>query len=176
MTVSDFEGPPLEIDRVILEVRGHRVLLDEHLADLYEVTTGRLNEQVSRNSGRFPADFMFQLTQAEWSNLTSQIAISSGGHGGRRTPPRVFTEQGVAMLSSVLRSERAIEVNIAIMRAFVRLRQSLAGQTPLLQRLDDLESRVGAHDVQFRAVFRAIRRLIEGPPVPDRRRIGFDED
>lgn len=176
MPAPNSEEPRLEVDRLILEIRGHRVLLDEHLASLYQVTTGRLNEQVSRNVSRFPADFMFQLTQAEWSNLLSQTAMASGRHGGRRTPPRVFTEQGVAMLSSVLRSERAIEVNIAIMRAFVRLRLSLAGQTRVLQRLDALEARVGAHDTQLKTVFRAIRRLIEGPPVPERRRIGFEDE
>ena len=170
------ETPTRRIDRLILEVRGRRVLLDAHLAELYRVTTGRLNEQVARNLNRFPADFMFELTQDEWSNLISQIAISSGGHGGRRKLPRVFTEQGVAMLSSVLRSPEAVEVNIAIMRAFVRLREALSGQDNLLRRLDELEGRVGAQDARFRAVFGAIRQLIDGDPVASRRRIGFEDD
>lgn len=166
------------IDQLILDVRGQKVLLDEALAELYGVPTKRLNEQVSRNRERFPADFMFRLTEAEWASLRSQIATSKTpeGRGGRRHPPRAFTEQGVAMLSSVLRSQRAVAVNIAIMRAFVQLRRLSSGQRELLRRLDELEGRVGAHGAQLRAVFTAIRRLIEGPPGPGKRRIGFEED
>jgi len=176
MTAKKTETQMAEIESLILLVRGQRVLLDEHLADLYGVLTKRLNEQVSRNLERFPDDFMFQLTRDEWSNLKSQIATSSGGHGGRRKRPRVFTEQGVAMLSSVLKSRQAATVNIAIMRAFVQLRRLATGHAEMLSRLDRLEGRVGAHDTQLRAVFAAIRKLIQSPPLPDRKRIGFDED
>lgn len=176
MTRENQPSPPEGVERLILQVRGQRVLLDADLAELYGVATRRLNEQVSRNLERFPDDFMFRLTHAEWSDLKSQVATSSEGHGGRRKLPRVFTEQGVAMLSSVLKSRRAAEVNIAIMRAFVQLRQLAARRSELVRRLDDLERRVGAHDDQFRAVFRAIRKLIEGPTAPQRKRIGFEED
>ena len=131
---------------------------------------------MSRNIERFPDDFMFQLTAAEWSHLKSQYATSSGGHGGRRKLPRVFAEQGVAMLSSVLKSRQAATVNIAIMRAFVQVRQVLSDQESVIRRLDALESTVGAHDTRFRAMFRAIRTLIEGAPVPAKRRIGFESD
>ncbi|TKB91708.1 MAG: ORF6N domain-containing protein [Nitrospira sp.] len=116
-------APRGRIEQTILLIRGHNVMLDSDLAQLYGVTVGRLNEAIKRNEDRFPGDFMFQLTQAEFEHLKSQIAISSSTWGGRRHAPYVFTEQGVAMLSSVLRSKRAIEVNIAIMRTFVRLRE-----------------------------------------------------
>ena len=115
--------PRERIEQTILLVRGHRVMLDIDLAQLYGVTVGRLNEAVKRNADRFPSDFTFQLTKQEFENLKSQIAISSSKWGGRRHAPYAFTEQGVAMLSSVLRSKRTIEVNIAIMRTFVRLRE-----------------------------------------------------
>jgi len=139
-------------ERKIVVVRGHRVLLDSDLAALYEVPTRRLNEQVRRNLARFPTDFMFELTAEEVVDLRSQIAISSRGHGGRRHAPLAFTEQGVAMLSSVLRSPRAVAVNIAIIR-----------------RIDDIEKR---YDGQFRVVFDAIRALID-PPSGKKARIGF---
>jgi len=177
MTERNSSRPIRGVERLILEVRGHKVLLDQDLAELYGVTTKALNQAVSRNPERFPEDFAFRLSRAEAENLRSQtVTSSSKGHGGRRWLPRVFTEEGVAMLSSVLRNDRAVAVNIAIMRAFVRVRQVLAGQEALLQRLDDLESRTNRHDDHFRAVFKAIRKLIEAPPVPERRRIGFDEE
>ena len=164
---------PLErIERAILLVRGQKVMLDTDLAVLYGVTVGRLNEAVKRNIDRFPGDFMFQLTRAEFADLKSQIAISSSRWGGRRHPPYAFTEQGVAMLSSVLKSRRAVRVNIAIMRAFVRLRQVLATNAELARRLDELEARVGEHDEQFVAVIHAIRKLME-PPARKKGRIGF---
>jgi hypothetical protein len=162
----------------IFLIRGQKVLLDSDLAELYGVPTFRLNEQVKRNVKRFPADFMFQLTQGEFenlrsrlgaSNLTSQIAISSSSWGGRRHLPYAFTEQGVAMLSSVLNSERAIQVNIAIMRVFVKLRRILAAHKGLSRKLEELEKR---YDAQFKAVFDAIRQLMEAPE-KSRRRIGF---
>ena len=178
MTAKKTASQTTSVEDLILEVRGQRVLLDEHLAGLYGVPTKRLNEQVTRNRERFPADFMFRLNPAEWRSLRSQFATSNilEGRGGRRYSPRVFTEQGVAMLSSVLRSTQAVEVNIAIMRAFVQLRQLSTGHAELLGRLDRLEGRVGAHDTHLRAVFAAIRKLIRSPPDPERKRIGFDED
>jgi len=151
------------IERSILLIRGHRVLLDTHLADLYGVTTKRLNEQVRRNRSRFPGDFMFQLTQEEVESLRSQFATSNQGRGSRRYAPYAFTEQGVAMLSTVLNSERAIRVNIEIMRAFVRLRQMLTSNAQLARRLDALEKK---YDAQFKVVFDAIRQLM-APPQPD---------
>jgi hypothetical protein len=170
---SDAFLPAELIERRIFLVRGHKVMLDSDLADLYQVLTKRLNEQVRRNAGRFPDDFMFKLTLEEVTNLMSQFATSSLGHGGRRKPAFAFTEHGVAMLSSVLRSQRAVQVNIAIMRAFTRLREMLAGHADLVRKLDDLEQK---YDNQFRIVFDAIRQLIEpGTEVP-KKKIGFQAD
>lgn len=161
---------PLEvIERRILLVRGHKVMLDSHLAELYEVTTGNLNLAVRRNLGRFPADFMFQLTKDEADGLSLQSAISKGGRGGRRYLPYVFTEQGVAMLSTVLNSERAIVVNIAIMRTFVRLRQILATHKELAERLAAMEKK---YDQRFKVVFDILKQLTE-PPENPKRPIGF---
>ena len=154
----------------IFVLRAHNVMLDSDLAKLYGVPTGRLNEQVQRNRKRFPADFMFQLTGEEEGLLRSQIATLKRGRGKhRKYLPYAFTEQGVAMLSSVLRSERAIQVNIEIMRAFVRLRRMTMSNADLARRLDALESK---YDAQFKEVFDAIRQLMEPPPQP-RPRIGF---
>jgi hypothetical protein len=147
-------------------------MLDADLAKLYGVTVGRLNEAVKRNRDRFPNDFMFQLSAAEFSNLKSQIAISSSGWGGRRHAPYAFTEQGVAMLSSVLRSKRAVQVNIEIMRAFVRLREMISTNKALAKRLDELEKK---YDLQFKSVFDAIRQLMM-PSAQLRHRIGFRRD
>jgi hypothetical protein len=144
-------------------------MLDADLAGLYGVTTKRLNEQVRRNRSRFPEDFMFQLTSTEAASLRSQIATSNKGRGGRRYAPYAFTEQGVAMLSTVLNSERAIQVNIEIMRAFVHLRQMLASNAQLARKLNALEKK---YDSQFRVVFEAIRELMT-PPEPNKRKIGF---
>lgn len=161
--------PRERIVQTILVIRGHNVMLDIDLAQLYGVTVGRLNEAVKRNEDRFPSDFMFQLTKLEFENLKSQIAISSSKWGGRRHAPYAFTEQGVAMLSSVLRSKRAIEVNIAIMRTFVRLREMISSNKVLARRLNELEKK---YDGQFRVVFEAIRELM-AEPAPKSRRIGF---
>ena len=150
-------------------LRGHKVLLDVDLAALYGVTTKRLNEQVKRNRSRFPADFMFQLTPQEVASLRSQIATSNRGRGGRRYAPYAFTEQGVAMLSTVLNSERAIQVNIEIMRTFVRLRQMIASNAELARKLADFERK---YDAQFKVVFDAIRQLM-APAEPKKRKIGF---
>ncbi|MFZ2225338.1 MAG: ORF6N domain-containing protein [Candidatus Deferrimicrobium sp.] len=142
--------------------------MDADLAELYGVPTKRLNEAVRRNAARFPEDFMFQLTADEAEILRSQFATSNG-RGGRRYIPYAFTELGVAMLSSVLNSERAVLVNIAIMRAFVRLREMAASHKDVLRRLDEME---GKYDRQFKVVFDAIRALMEPPKIP-RRRIGY---
>jgi len=157
------------VERRILLIRGQKVMLDRDLAELYGVATKRLNEAVRRNIARFPPDFMFELTNAEAERLRSQFATSNRARGGRRYLPLVFTEQGVAMLSSVLNSERAIQVNIAIVRAFVRLRQLLATHKELCRKLDELEHR---YDRRFRVVFAAIRHLMASAKRP-RRQIGF---
>jgi hypothetical protein len=148
--------------------RHHNVMLDQDLAALYGVGTKVLNQAVSRNKERFPEDFMFRLTHEEFENLRSQIVTSSWG--GRRYPPYAFTEQGVAMLSSVLRSTQAVQVNIAIMRAFVRMREAMISHKEMARRIDDMERK---YDGQFKVVFDAIRRLME-PPVPSKKRpIGY---
>jgi hypothetical protein len=163
--------PAERIERAILLIRGHKVMLDRDLADLYQVPTKRLNEQVKRNITRFPEDFMFQLTKKEFENWRSQIATSNpAAKMGVRRRPRAFTEQCVAMLSSVLNSERAIEVNIAIMRAFVKLREILATHKDLARKLDELEKK---YDAQFRIVFEAIRQLMEPPPEKPKGHFGF---
>ncbi len=156
------------IARHIFVLRGRRVMLDRHLAELYGVQPLRLREQVKRNIERFPDDFMFQLTVAEAQSMVSQNAIPSWQKLGGFMP-YVFTQEGVAMLSSVLRSPRAVQVNIQIMRAFVRFREVLGGHRVLRAKLDSLEKK---YDAQFRVVFDAIRRLIEPPPGSGRK-IGF---
>jgi ORF6N domain-containing protein len=158
-----------KIEKAIYLIRGEKVMLDRDLALLYGVQTKILNKAVKRNFQRFPADFMFQLTEDEAEALRFQIGTSNRGRGGRRYLPYVFTEQGVAMLSSVLNSERAIVVNIEIMRAFVKLRQLLASNSELARRLDELESK---YDKQFKIVFVAIRQLM-ATPMGDRKEIGF---
>lgn len=165
--------PVERIEKTILLVRGQKVMLDSDLAKLYGVTTKRLNEQVRRNASRFPSDFMFRLDEKEASALRSQIATSKKARGGRRYLPYVFTEQGVAMLSSVLNSERAIEVNIAIMRVFVRLREMMATHKESAIKLGELEERIQEHDEQIVAIFEAIRQLMTSPE-PPRRKIGFE--
>jgi hypothetical protein len=163
------------IQKRILVVRERHVMLDEDLAELYGVETRRLVEQVKRNIERFPSDFMFQLSKEEAAALRSQSATPRG-RGGRRYAPYVFTEQGVAMLSGVLRSETAVTVNIAIMRAFVELRRAATSYTAIERRLTDLEretaERLGKHDEQLLDIFKALRQLISPPPRP-KRRVGF---
>ena len=160
-------------------LRGCRVILDEDLAELYGVGTRALVQAVKRNPERFPADFMLRLTAAEWSALRSQIVISKSGRGGRRYAPYAFTEQGVAMLSSVLSSRRAIAVNIEIMRAFVRMREFLTSTREVAKRLDQLEARLQkkltTHDAAIAAILSAISELMASPP-PKRRGIGFTAD
>jgi hypothetical protein len=159
------------IDRKIHVLRDQRVLLDADLAALYGVETKALVQAVKRNSARFPRDFMFRLTSTEFETLRSQ-SVTSYGRGGRRHRPYAFTEHGVAMLSSVLRSRRAIHVNIAIMRAFVRLREAVIHHERLATRIDVLERK---YDGQFAVVFEAIRELMTPPLRPLRRRIGFGQ-
>ena len=163
---------PLErIEQSIFLIRGQKVMLDTDLARLYGVETFNLNKAVKRNLERFPDDFMFQLTKDEWESLKFQIGMSKPkGRGGRRTPPYAFTEQGVAMLSSVLNSKQAAMVNVEIMRTFVRLRQLLATHEDLARKLEALEKK---YDKQFKVVFDAIRELMAPPDPPKKRRIGF---
>jgi hypothetical protein len=166
---------PVElIERRIYFIRGQKVMLDSDLAELYQVPTFRLNEAVKRNLDRFPKDFMFQLSKDELTNWRSQIAMSNPGvKMGLRRPPYAFTEQGVAMLSSVLNSDRAIQVNIAIMRAFVKLREIMATHKDLAHKIEALERKYGEHDQEIQVIFKAIKKLLE-PPTKPTRRIGFD--
>lgn len=160
------------IERRIYLIRGHKVMIDVDLAELYGVPTKRLNERVRRNTKRFPEDFMFQLTKAEAENLRSQFATSRSGHGGRRSLPYVFTEQGVAMLSSVLNSEQAIEVNIMIMRAFVKLRQMLESNEELNRKFAAVIRKLSTHEKYFRVVFDELKKLTEPSTTPPKQ-IGF---
>ena len=163
----------IPVEPRILILRNQRVMLDSHLAELYGVMTKELNKAVARNIERFPNDFMFQLTAEEVAILRFQIGTSSlPAWGGRRTRPYVFTQEGVAMLSSVLRSQRAIEVNVAIMRAFSRLRQMALSVDELVHRVEELERGLGRHDEDFAKVFAALRQLIT-PPDPPNREMGF---
>ena len=162
---------PLSSDHIqqhILLIRGKKVMLDSDLAELYEVTTRALNQAVKRNIGRFPADFMFQLNYQEVRISRSQIVTLKRGQNIKYLP-HAFTEQGVAILSSVLRSERAIQVNVEIMRTFVRLREMIASHKDLARRLSEVEMK---YDAQFKSVFDAIRQLMTPPMIPHRR-IGF---
>jgi len=159
----------VQVERRILLIRGQKVMLDADLAKLYGVPTKSLNLAVKRNDERFPEDFMFQLTGDEAAGLRFHFETSKSGRGGRRYRPYAFTEQGVAMLSSVLRSLRAVQVNIAIMRTFVRLREMLLSHADLARKLAALENK---YDAQFKVVFDAIRELMQ-PSTPPRREIGF---
>jgi len=163
--------PIQQIAKSIYLLRGQRAILDFELARLYSVTTGNLNKAVNRNRARFPTDFMFQLTAEEADHLIFQFGRSKG-RGGRRHRPYAFTEEGVAMLSSVLRSERAVRVNIAIMRAFVKLREILETNRDLARKFAELERRVGKHDKEISAIIEAIRQLM-APPEKPKREIGF---
>jgi hypothetical protein len=172
--------PYRDITRTILILRGHKVLLDQELATLYGVEIRVLVQAVKRNAERFPEDFMFQLGAEEWSALRSQSVTLEAGRGQhRKYLPYAFTEQGVAMLSSVLRSPRAIAVNIQIMRAFVHMRELLSSNHELAKRLDQLEARLdkklGEHDAAIAAILSAIRQLMH-PPATKRRPIGFTAD
>jgi len=169
MTSKQLPIPAERIEKAIVLVREQKVMLDRDLAELYGVTTGNLNKAVKRNLDRFPPDFMFQLKQEEYESLRFQFGILKKGQHSKYLP-YAFTEQGVAMLSSVLRSKRAVHVNIEIMRAFVRLRQFLSAHKELEQKLEEMEMK---YDEQFQVVFEAIRQLMT-PPDPPRKRIGFE--
>jgi len=174
MALRKSEIIPSEIiESKIYLIRGLRVMFDSDLAKLYGVSTKVLIQAVKRNIKRFPVDFMFQLNKSEFVNLRSQIVTSSWG--GRRYLPYAFTEHGVAMLSSVLKSERAIQVNIQIIRTFVRLRRMVLGYEDLKRKIDDLERRLGMHDVEIRGIFDAIRQLMSQPE-QHKRKIGFVRD
>ena len=160
---------PENLARFVFFIRGEKVMLDSDLARLYGVEARALNQAVARNRKRFPADFMFQLTPGEYESLRSQIVTSKKGRGGRRFRPYAFTEQGVAMLSSVLRSSRAVEVNIAIMRTFVQLRRLMDTNRDLARKIESLEKK---YDEKFAVVFDAIKELI-APPEPPKKQIGF---
>jgi len=170
------------IDREIHLVRGQRVMLDSVLAEIYGVSTKRLNEQLKRNRKRFPADFAFQLTAQEFMNLKSQIATSSSdlssqiatssSHGGKRKPPWVFTEHGAIMLASVLKSDIAIQASVRVVRVFVRLREMVAANAQLAAKLKELERRLDSHDEAIVDLFAALNRLLE-PPKKPKREIGF---
>lgn len=163
----------MEIESQIYLIRGLKVMLDHDLAELYQIPTKRLNEQVKRNLGRFPADFMFSLTNQELAILKSQFATSRLDWGGRRKATQAFTEQGIAMLSSVLHSDRAIEVNIAIMRAFVKMRQALSLHRDLEKKLNEMEAR---YEGKFKVVFDAIKELMSAHAVPRKRIIGLKKE
>lgn len=165
--------PVTMVERRIHIVRKHRVMLDSDLAELYEVATKAFNQAVRRNLERFPADFMIHLTADEVLSLRSQSVTSNPmGSGGRRYLPYAFTEQGIAMLSSVLNSPRSVLVNIAIMRAFVQIREMATTHKDLMRKVKDMEKK---YDHNFRAVFRAIKTLMDPPPVSPKRRIGFKD-
>lgn len=167
---------PIElVERRIYLIRGQKVMLDADLSELYQVPTKRLNEAVKRNSSRFPEDFMFQLDADEAENLRSQIATSSSGHGGRRNPPYAFTEHGVAMLSSVLKSDRAVQMNILIIRAFIKMRDLLATHKDLATRMERLEATQKHHGSAIAVVVDEIKKPKAAPANPTKRRIGFKD-
>lgn len=160
------------VESRIFLLRGYRVILDSDLAELYGVEVRRLNEQVKRNVGRFPEDFVMRLSVEEASNLKSQIATSSSSHGGRRKLPYAFTEHGAIMAASVLNSERAVEMSVFVVRAFVHMREALAANRQLMSKLRELERRIEGHDANIQELIEAIQELMQPPPASGRR-IGF---
>ncbi len=162
-----------EIEQTIHVIRGQRVMLDSDLAELYGVTTAALNQAVKRNTERFPVDFAFQLTQQEVTDLISQFVTSKTGAGGRRTLPWAFTEHGVAMLSGVLRSKTAIQVNLEIIRAFVRMRRLMATPGELVEQITRLAETVQLHDSQIATISRILQQMMDPPEPPKKGRIGF---
>lgn len=166
--------PKEVIEQKIFLIRGQKVMLDKDLAKLYGIKTRNLNKAVTRNIDRFPEDFMFQLSKEEFNILMFQFGTSRWG--GTRKMPRVFTEHGILMLSSVLNSERAVQVNIAIMRAFVKIRQILSMNKELAHKLAELERKIEKHDVKIQAIFEAIRKLMAPVPLKSKPQIGFRPD
>jgi len=174
MKKKTFQIIPVErVESKILLIRRQKVIIDSDLALLYAVTTTRLNEQIKRNIDRFPADFMFQLTKEEFTNLKSQFATSSSGWGGRRKLPYAFTEHGAIMAASVLNSKRAIEASIFVVRAFVKLRQMLAPYKELTTKLENLENKLQSHDKQIISLVQAIRLLMPAPDIKPSEPFGF---
>ena len=167
--------PQEQIERKIFLIRGHKVMLDRDLAKLYSVSTSNLNKAVKRNLERFPEDFMFQLTKEEENSLRFQFGILKRGQHPKYLP-YAFTEQGVAMLSSVLRSKRAIQVNIAIMRAFVKIRLFLSMHKELAKKLEELEKKTAKHDTDIQAIFDAIKQLMTPPKPKQKTQLGFRQD
>jgi hypothetical protein len=173
--------PSIHIDSVIHTIRRERVILDADLAAVYGVTTKRLNEQVRRNRARFPADFAFQLTGKEYTHLRSQIATSSS-HGGRRYRPYAFTEHGAIMVATILNTERAVQMSLFVVRAFVKMRQTMSANKALLEKLQELEARLtqrlDSHEQAIVYVLNELRKLMEPPqlPEPKRRPIGFGRE
>src|SRR5215469_16457238 len=161
------------VTRKILVLRNQKVILDTDLADLYGVSVKRLNEQVKRNPKRFPPDFLFTLTRAEYDNLRSQNATSNSDHGGRRYLPHAFTEHGAIMAASVLNSDRAVEMSIFVVRAFVQMRQAIARNQHIVSKLGELEARLDTYDGEIQELMEAIRELIAPLPA-NNRRIGFE--
>jgi len=161
-----------KVDSRILVLRGQKIILDADLAELYGVSVKRLNQQVRRNARRFPPDFLFSLSRAEYENLRLQFATSSLAHGGRRYLPYAFTEHGAIMAATVLNSKRAIEMSIFVVRAFVRLREALAMNQQIVSKLAELEHRLQNHDAEIQELVETIRELMIPPPA-SRRRIGF---
>lgn len=166
------QGTIVRVESLIHTARSERIILDSDLARIYGVTTRRLNEQVKRNADRFPDDFMFRLSRAEYAVLMSQFATSRGGHGGRRKLPYVFTEHGAVMAANVLNSKQAIRMSVFVVRAFVQMRSTLWRDKELERRLTELERKVENQDGNLRKLFEAIRGLMIGPEKP-KRRIGF---
>jgi hypothetical protein len=175
-----------DISRLIRSVRDRRVILDNDLAGIYGVETKRLNEQYRRNHARFPQDFAFRLTQAEWTalrsqigtealptNLKSQIATSSFAHGGRRKLPVAFTEHGALMAANILNSPRAAAMSVYVIRAFVKLREDIAANATILKRLAEIDKTLLVHDVTLREILQKLRPLLEPPPLPPKPEIGF---
>jgi hypothetical protein len=171
--VKNLAIPDEAVISKIYLIRNQKVMLDIDFAELYKVETKRLNEQVKRNIDRFPKDFMFQLTSNEWGSLRSQFATSNEGRGGRRYAPLAFTEHGVLMLSSVLNSDRAIRVNIQIMRIYIKFKEMLLTNKDILLKLEKLERKSSKHDENFKIVFEYLKELLN-PKIP-RRKIGFKQ-
>jgi hypothetical protein len=166
--------PVPDVSSLVLTLHGKRVLLDSDLARLYGVPTRVFNQTIQRNAGRFPADFLFQLTEEEFEPLRSQFVTSKAGRGGRRYLPYVFTEHGAIMAATLLRSERAIRMSVFVIRAFVQMREALATNATILKRLAEIDRTLIEHDDALRAIWHQLQPLLEPPPEPPKRRIGFN--
>ncbi len=162
---------PIEVP--ILTVRGQRVVLDSNLAALYGVSTSVLNQAVKRNAKRFPDDFSFVVSRDEFLILVSQSVIPRFGHGGRSTPPRLFTEHGALMAASVLNSDRAISMSVYVIRAFVEIREQIAANATILNRLAEIDNTLFIHDASLRDIYKKLKPLLEPPPLPPRKKLGF---